>query len=118
MLGVANSRMKDFYDIQIIAQTMELDGALLSQAVKATFERRKTLFSKEPLYVFSDEFAQEEGKSVQWRAFLNKNGLKTESEFAEIVGEIQIFLQPIYSLLLNKSYFTCSGKMKNNGGEF
>lgn len=105
MLGVANSRMKDFYDIQIIAQTMELDGALLSQAVKATFERRKTLISKEPLYVFSDEFVQEEGRSVQWRAFLNKNGLKTESGFAEVVGEIQIFLQPIYQSIAEKYLF-------------
>ena len=105
MLGVANSRMKDFYDIQIIAQTMELDGALLSQAVKATFERRKTLISKEPLYIFSDEFAQEEGKSVQWRAFLNKNGLNIESEFAEIVGEIQFFLQPIYQSIAEKHLF-------------
>lgn len=105
LLGVANSRMKDFYDIQIISQTMELDGSLLSQAVKATFERRKTLISKEPLYIFSDEFAQEKARSVQWRAFLNKNGLKTESEFDEIIGEIQIFLQTIYQSIAEKQLF-------------
>ena len=105
MLGIANSRMKDFYDIQIIAQTMQLDGAFLCQAVKATFERRKTLISKEPLYIFSDEFAQERAKSVQWQAFLNKNGLRIKSDFAEIVGEIQIFLQPVYQSIIEKQLF-------------
>jgi len=105
MLGIANSRMKDFYDIKIIAQTMELDGALLTQAVKATFERRKTLISKEPLYIFSDEFVQEKDKSVQWRAFLNKNGLKSETEFSEVMGEIQFFLQPIYQSIAEKQLF-------------
>ncbi len=105
MLGIANSRMKDFYDIQIIAQTMELDGALLTQAVKATFERRKTLISKEPLYIFSDEFVQEKDKSVQWRAFLNKNGLKSDLEFSEVMGEIQLFLQPIYQSIAEKQLF-------------
>src|SRR5487761_2398358 len=41
-LGIANSRMKDFYDIWIIMQKFSLEGQILSQAVEATFARRKT----------------------------------------------------------------------------
>ena len=42
MLGIANSRMKDFYDLQILARQFEFQGAVLSQAMQATFGRRHT----------------------------------------------------------------------------
>ena len=41
-LALANSRMKDFYDIWYLAQAFDFDGALLSRALAATFARRKT----------------------------------------------------------------------------
>lgn len=66
MLGVANSRMRDFYDIKTIAHTMTLDGGVLFQAIKATFERRKTELSIDPPYVFSNDFKRDENKYIQW----------------------------------------------------
>lgn len=102
MLGIANSRMKDFYDIKTIASTMELDGQILFDAVKATFERRKTDIVTEPLYVFSDGFKQDKDKQTQWAAFLNKNGLEKGSNFSDIVGEIQYFLEPVYHAIAEK----------------
>ena len=96
MLGLVNSRMKDFYDISVIAHTMKLDGDLLLRAVKATFERRNTLISTEPLYVFSDDFTQDKNKYIQWKAFLNKNNLNSETVFADVVGEVQCLLEPVY----------------------
>jgi hypothetical protein len=41
-LGLANSRMKDFYDLVILSRMFEFDGALLVRAMRATFDRRKT----------------------------------------------------------------------------
>lgn len=41
-LGMANSRMKDFFDLWLLATTFEFDGDLLAQAIQATFERRRT----------------------------------------------------------------------------
>ena len=99
MLGIANSRMKDFYDIKTIASTMEIDGAILFNAIKATFERRKTDITTEPLYVFSDKFKADEGKQTQWAAFLNKNGLDKEIHFSEVVDDIQQFLGPVYQAI-------------------
>jgi len=96
MLGIANSRMKDFYDIKTIASTMELDGQILFDAIRATFERRKTDITTEALYVFSDDFKQDKDKQTQWAAFLNKNGLEKGSNFSDVVGEIQHFLEPVY----------------------
>ena len=39
-LGMANSRIKDFYDVFILSKTFSFDGNTLVKAIKATFERR------------------------------------------------------------------------------
>src|SRR5260221_10916815 len=41
-LGLANSRMKDFYDLVILSRMFEFEGDLLARAIRATFDRRKT----------------------------------------------------------------------------
>ena len=105
MLGLANSRMKDFYDIGVIAHTMPLDGDLLSQAVKATFDRRKTDILPAPLYVFGDNFKNDKDKGVQWKAFLNKNNLQNKTDFAHVVGEVQQLLEPVYQSIANQKTF-------------
>jgi len=105
MLGLANSRMKDFFDISVIAHTMRLDGDLLSQAIKATFERRKTLISTELLYIFGDEFSQDKDKHTQWKAFLNKNNLSYKADFVGTVGEIRRFIEPVYKTIAEQQTF-------------
>jgi len=97
--------MKDFYDVRVIASTMALDGDLLSQAVKATFDRRKTAISTEPLYLFSNAFTQDKAKQMQWLAFLNKNGLEIEEGFAEVVSEVQHLLEPAYQSIAEQRPF-------------
>jgi len=104
-LGLANSRMKDFYDISAIAHTMSLDGNLLTQAVKATFNRRKTALLQEPLYIFSDEFMQESGKQTQWKAFLNKNSLTLDVSFNQVVEEVRLLIEPVYQAISSKVPF-------------
>ncbi|QIB66505.1 nucleotidyl transferase AbiEii/AbiGii toxin family protein [Kineobactrum salinum] len=42
-LGIANSRMKDYFDLWILlAQHTDFDGDILRQAVQSTFDRRNT----------------------------------------------------------------------------
>lgn len=105
ILGIANSRMKDFYDIYTIASTMKLDGQILFCAIKATFERRKTNITTKALYVFSNEFKQDKGKHIQWAAFLNKNGLVKGNDFSDIVGELQLFLEPVYQAIAEQTNY-------------
>jgi len=105
MLGLANSRMKDFYDIRVIAHTMELHGDLLSRAVKVTFERRKTSITTDQLYVFSEKFTQDKDKQIQWNAFKNKNSLNIKINFFDVVTEIQCLLEPIYQSIAEKKLF-------------
>ena len=41
-LGIANSRMKDFYDRWVLAQRFEFESASLAAAIQATFRTRRT----------------------------------------------------------------------------
>lgn len=41
-LGMANSRMKDFYDLWVIAREFDFDGQTLSEAIHNTFSCRQT----------------------------------------------------------------------------
>ena len=41
-LGMANSRMKDYYDLWIIGRAFEIDRSRLARAISATFARRGT----------------------------------------------------------------------------
>lgn len=42
MLGIANSRMKDFFDLWVLARSFTFAGPVLAAAIRATFARRKT----------------------------------------------------------------------------
>ncbi len=105
MLGLANSRMKDFYDIRVIAHTMALDGDILGRAIKATFETRKTIIANDALTIFSDSFKQDAGKNTQWKAFLNKNNITGEASFTDTVTEIQQFINPVYQSIAKEQLF-------------
>ena len=54
--GELNSRWKDFYDVWLLAEKFEFDGVTLAQAIRATFQWRKTEIVLNPV-AFSVEFA-------------------------------------------------------------
>jgi len=94
-LGMANSRMKDYYDIYVLLRRFPFDGDLLSAAVFATFKRRQTSFSVELPLGLSDEFASDSTKLAQWKAFQKGRGFKlAPPELAEVVREIRNFVLP------------------------
>jgi hypothetical protein len=79
MLGQANSRMKDFFDLAVIARRTELDGATLAAAIAATFARRQTALPTEFPLALTREFSDDAAKQRQWQAFLNKNRIEAAS---------------------------------------
>jgi len=79
MLGQANSRMKDFFDLAVIARRTELDGATLAAAIAATFARRQTALPTERPLALTKEFSEEAARRRQWQAFLNKNRIDAAS---------------------------------------
>jgi predicted nucleotidyltransferase component of viral defense system len=94
-LGISNSRLKDFYDIWFLCHNFEFQGNLLSQAIKATFERRKTSLPTIVPLALTAEFAEDKNKKKQWQAFLNKGQLKSEhKQLTEVTDTIKEFIMP------------------------
>jgi hypothetical protein len=93
VLGLANSRMKDFYDLAVIAARTELDGATLAQAIAATFSRRATPLPAEPPMSLKQAFGTDVAKQRQWAAFLDRNRLSAPP-LAEAVGLLYTLLWP------------------------
>jgi Nucleotidyl transferase AbiEii toxin, Type IV TA system len=91
VLGINNSRMKDFFDLAVIARTSEIDGATLVDALCATFARRGTLMPLSTPIALTREFAVDLAKGKQWAGFTNKAQLPP-CELAEIVATLAAFL--------------------------
>jgi hypothetical protein len=96
-LGMLNSRMKDFYDIWLLSQQFNFDGAKLAEAIRRTFERRGTAQPAE-IEAFAEPFIV--AKQIQWAAFWKR--LQEDhipASFREIVTSVNRFLSPIIDAL-------------------
>ncbi len=93
-LGIANSRLKDFYDLWLIAQTFEFRQSVLFEAVRRTFERRGTALPLDTPTGLTDDFAAT--WAVQWRAFLGRERMAAAPDvFSAIITDLRAFLTPL-----------------------
>lgn len=88
VLGTANSRMKDYYDVWMLTGAFKLEPARLRRAIAATFARRGTAIPAEVPDGLSDSFAADAGKQRQWDAFA-RNLSGPVPAFGLVVGELR-----------------------------
>ena len=88
VLGMTNTRMKDFFDLWVLLHDTTTDDAQLQRAIEATFTRRQTAMPGTRPIGLSDAFAEEATKQVQWRAFLKKNKLQV-IDLAEVIRYVR-----------------------------
>ena len=94
-IGELNSRMKDFFDVWILSASADFSGRALAEAVAATFTRRGTAMDTSAV-CFQREYARQESKHAQWRAFIRRGGLRDAPESFPAVWESAMgFLRPI-----------------------
>ena len=93
-LGMLNSRMKDFFDLWVLARYSEFDSQILSRAIAATFERRQTAIPEGVPIGLSIEFADDSQKDKQWNAFLRKNAIDPKP-LSEVIADLREFLMPV-----------------------
>ena len=93
MLGRANSRMKDFYDIWVLSQTTQFKDDRLSRAIAATFKRRKTEIPPEPPDALTAAFAEDAAKIQQWNSFVADVAFQPGT-LADVVTALATFLMP------------------------
>jgi predicted nucleotidyltransferase component of viral defense system len=93
LLGMTNSRLKDYFDLSVLLERETLDTDLLAQAIKATFERRGMSVPDAVPIGLTDEFAHDSSRQSLWLAFLKKNELPPEP-LPAIVDRLRLALAP------------------------
>lgn len=78
LLGMTNTRLKDYFDLSVLLERETLDIDLLAQAIKATFDRRGMPIREGLPVGLTDEFARDVSRQALWIAFFNKNELPLE----------------------------------------
>ena len=78
-LGMADTRMKDFYDVWLLLRDFDLDDEVLADAVRATFARRKTPLPAEVPTALMPAFGEDGTKQKQWRAFVRRANVEADA---------------------------------------
>ena len=93
-LGMTNSRMKDYYDLWFMSRHFEFEGATLSSAIRATFDRRATIIPEGFPVGLTAEFADDSAHARQWAAFTARLGAEAPPTLRGVIDEIARFVLP------------------------
>jgi hypothetical protein len=94
-LGMANSRMKDFYDLWLMSRLFGFEGQTLCDAIFNTFRRRSTPLPSGLPMAFTEEFRKDTQKQIQWQAFVRKSKPEDVSgDLASVIIDLEAFLMP------------------------
>jgi len=105
-LGVTNSRMKDFYDVHLLASSFAFDGPPLARAIQATFQRRGTPLPDSRPLVLTREFLAAPERETQWRAFLRRGRLDGPPDAGRLAESLQQFLAPLLGAIAHRETFS------------
>lgn len=95
-LELANTRLKDFFDLWKLSQTLTFDSEILLQAITATFKQRGTPLPTELPLALTEAFYDDPQRQAQWNGFLRRARLETEAiPLAEVATTITEFLLPL-----------------------
>ena len=97
-LSLANSRMKDFFDVYRILATNRFNGEVLSDAIKSTFANRSTGY-RENHPLFTEEFFISKERQSFWNGFLRKIKYRESIDFQTVGLLIKERLQPYWESL-------------------
>lgn len=111
-LGRLNSRLKDFFDIWLLARNFDFNGLTLATAIRKTFAHRQTDLSANP-FGLSDEFVGDPATVAKYRGFVRK-GLRevAPDDFIKIVNVLRTFLLPPAEALLAGEQFNQNWKAR------
>lgn len=103
VLGLLNSRIKDYYDLALLARLYPFDGNLLAEAIRSTFRHRGTAVEATPVGL-TDAFSSDPARAVQWRAFVRRSRFDSNSGLHEVVIQVRSFaLAPLSVIARNDS---------------
>lgn len=97
LLGMTNTRLKDYFDLSVVLERENLDLTLLTAAIKATFERRGMAIPETLPIGLTDEFAHDVSRQALWLAFLKMNDLPPEP-LPAVIARLSTALAPALSV--------------------
>ncbi len=105
-LGIANSRMKDFFDVWLLSKLHEFEYKILKQALKNTFQRRETSSPEKRPLALTAEFYNDVQKQQQWKAFIRKSKIKDKpKDLKLLIEELSAFILPIFQRQLENDNY-------------
>lgn len=96
-LGLANSRMKDFFDLWSVLGNLDLDGAIVTSAISATFARRGTAIPEALPNGLTEQFATDRNKVLQWTAFTRRLRIDAPPSLDTVIERLGAFASPLFS---------------------
>lgn len=96
VLGDRNSRIKDFFDLYQLATCFEFDRPTVTEAVRRTFERRRTPIPERQPIALTREYWDNPSRPAQVRAFSRRARVAVPEDFASQCAEVlDAFLAPV-----------------------
>ena len=95
--GLANTRMRDFYDLYEIAQKLEFSWDIYRQAFASTCKKRKTIFSKEKVNTELKNLSESREIEKMWNQFKSKNCFVENIQYCDVIKTISTLILNIYS---------------------
>ncbi|RNC97009.1 MAG: nucleotidyl transferase AbiEii/AbiGii toxin family protein [Oricola sp.] len=91
ILGQANSRVKDYYDLWVMSRYFTFDEDRLASAIAATFARRRTAIPSQTPEGLTHAFAEDPQKQAQWERF-KKDVTIDPGSLSDVVAALEPFL--------------------------
>lgn len=108
--GLANSRLRDYYDLWLLSTLRTYEGAQVATAVRATFGHRGTDVPADVPVGLSSAFFGNPDKQAAWRSFLSSRRVEAAPDLEDVCEAIIAFIMPpaaasgsSYSLTWNPS---------------
>ena len=99
-LDLANSRLKDYFDIWMLSRSRAFAGAVLAEAIAATLARRGTEVPATTPPGLTVAFVEAPGKQAQWTSWLRSARIEDGvPPLAAVVADVRAFLEPVVTQL-------------------
>ena len=95
-----STRMKDYYDIYYLANKFNFDGAVLTDAMRKTFNNRGHSFTTEQFDRVMN-FGNDETMQKRWKAFCKKTDIEVDN-FGAVLRTIKEFLTEPFEAAVEK----------------
>lgn len=96
--GIANTRMRDFYDIYELSQMADYSDDIVKNAFVETCKKRETVFTDERILVGLEQICNSDFLALQWRMFQEKNYYVGDIDFDSIAEIVTVCIKKIAGL--------------------